>query len=87
MEESRRGIPLIDLLDEMPGQTVAERRDQWCGHRPRRRHGESFGLVPIDARWTPVIDVNDAQPAISVNDAQDDVSPPARAPGARRARW
>jgi DNA-binding NtrC family response regulator len=76
MAEGSRGILVIDLLDEMPGQTAAEPRDH--GEVIDHANGTvaALGLVPAGAPpeqtapWTPAIGVT----------ARHDTSLPARAP-------
>ena len=53
MEECSRGIPVIDLLDEMPGQTVAEPRDHGAVIDHADGTAAALGLVPIGAPWPP----------------------------------
>jgi two-component system response regulator FlrC len=50
MEESLRGIPVIDLLEEMPGQTVAELRDHGAVIDHADGAAAALGLVPIGVR-------------------------------------
>jgi two-component system, response regulator FlrC len=95
MEESPRGIPVIDRLDEMAGQTVAEPRDQGAVIDHADGTAAALGLVPIGAPWTPgpsvdnahhTIGLSDAHHTIGANNAQHDVSPSARAPRSQAGR-
>jgi two-component system response regulator FlrC len=84
MAECSRGIPVIDLLDEMAGQTAVDPRD----HGEVIDHADgtvtALGLVPAGAPpeettpWTPAIGVNAPQD-VSPPAARHHMSPPVRA--------